>query len=1376
MSDHDVMQDASTGSEARRKLLQKYLCGGIAQTAAKPAPIPRRQEEVPAPLSYGQEQIWLHAQLALDLPLYNEPFTVHRAGPLDVKALESAFNEVICRHEAWRTTFPTVDGQPVQAVSSAPPATELPMTDLRWLPKHKREAEALRLATEDARRPFDLALGPLLRAQLVRLDDEEYRLFLTLHHLIVDGQSMYRVFLPELRVLYEAFSTGKPSPLPDLPIQYADYAQWQRNSLQGRTLSEHMRYWRQQLAGDLPVLQLPADRPRPRIQTFRGATQPFALPKTLIQALQGLGQQAGATLFMTLVAAFEVLLYRHSGQADVLIGSVTGERRRPEVEKVLGFFLNTVVLRTNLAGNPTFRELLSRVREVVLGALTHNEVPFEHLVRELQPKRDLSRSPMFQVLITFEPQLAFRESGWDLTPIDVETGATKFDLCLVLDDRPEGVIGRAIYNRDLFDTATIGRMLGHWQMLLVGIVADPEQRLDDLPLLTVAERHQLLVEWNDTRKAYPESLVHQLFQTQAERIPEAVAVRYGQQDLTYRELDHRTNQLARHLQALGVGPETRVGLCAERSPEMMVGILGILKAGGAYVPMDPANPQQRLAFMLEDSEVSVLLTQSKLQAKLPSGNARLVCLDAEWEPMAKERRVAPDRPATDKNLAYVMYTSGSTGLPKGVLITHQNLAQSATARMNYYSEHVGNYLLLSSFAFDSSVAGIFFTLCRGGTLCLPPESFQGDPEELAELISKNRISQMLCFPSLYSLLLEHAQPQELVSLRAVVVAGEPCPRELVERHYTLFPMVPLFNEYGPTEATVWSTVYRCDPREHRTSVPIGRPISNTQCYVLDARLNPVPVGVQGELYLGGDGLARGYLNRPELSHQKFIPNPFSAWPGERLYKTGDWVRYLPDGNLEFLGRVDNQVKVRGLRIELGEIEEALARHPAVKEVVVIAREDEPGNKRLVAYVASKQPSIPPSDELRGLLKSRLPQYMIPSAFVVMEALPRTPNGKVDRRALPAPEQANRGQEEDLVPPRDNTEARLLKIWQMIFGRPDIGVTQDFFALGGHSLLAARLLRRMEKEFDRKFTLVNVFEAPSIEQMANLVRGTDSARRSSHLVVPIHALGSRPPLFCVRGGPRFKLLAQRLGHDQPVFGLHLDTAEARRLSFPYKLEEIASCLVTAMREVQPKGPYHLSGLCVNGAIAYEMARQLVATGEQVGLLAMFDAQNAAFYTKSLRHGRVHSLGQRTIYHVLNLWKLEWKAKGPYVLDRLKEARRRMSRIIWQIAYELQWRVDESRMKDVEAVVHPAASAYHPRPYSGSAVMFQSTKWPEGAYFDFALSWRHLVAGGIDVHRIPGGHAAMFREPNVDVVADKLSSLLCEAQQAKAEESKFAAVDS
>jgi aspartate racemase len=919
-------------------------------------------------------------------------------------------------------------------------------------------------------------------------------------------------------------------------------------------------------------------------------------------------------------------------------------------------------------------------------------------------------------------------------------------------------------------------MLGHWQTLLEGIVADAQRRLGDLPLLTHAERHQLLVEWNETRKVYPEFLVHQLFQAQAERILGAVAVRYGQQELTYRELDHRTNQLARRLKALGVGPEMRVGLCVERSPEMIVGILGILKAGGAYVPLHPAYPQQRLALMLQDSEVSVLLTQSKLRAKLPPRNFRLVFLDAEWSQIARESEVAPDCPATHENPAYVMYTSGSTGLPKGVLITHRNLAQSTGARLNYYSERVGNYLLLPSFAFDSSVAGIFLALCGGGTLCLPPESFQGDPEELSELISQNCISQMLCFPSLYGLLLEHAQPKELASLRTVVVAGEPCPSELVERHYALLPAVPLFNEYGPTEATVWSTVYRCHPRQRRTSVPIGRPIPNTQCYVLDPHLNPVPVGVPGELYLGGDGLARGYLNRPELTHQKFTPNPFSDRPGERLYKTGDRVRYLPDGNLEFLGRVDNQVKVRGLRIELGEIEKVLAQHAAVREVVVLAREDQPGNKRLVAYVVSRPPSVPRSDELRGFLKSRLPHYMIPSAFVMIEALPHTPSGKVDRQALTAPEEANRGREEDLVPPRDKTEARLLKIWQIVFGRRDIGVTQDFFELGGHSLLAARLLRRMEKEFDRKFTLVNVFEAPSIEQMSNLVRQPDSARRSSHLVVPIQSMGSRLPLFCVRGGPRFRLLAQQLGSDQPVFGLHLNTTEARGLPFPYRVEDIASRLVEAMREVQPEGPYHLSGLCVNGVIAYEMAHQLVTQGEEVELLAMFDAQNAAFYKKSFREGRAHSLVQRAAYHSANLIKLDWKAKGPYVVDRLREARRRTNRIIWQIAYELQWRADETRIKDAEAIVFPAASVYQPQPYPGRVVMFQSTKWPEGAYFDFALSWRDLVAGGIEVHRIPGNHASMFREPNVDTVASKLCDFLHKSQQVRAEETSLATVGS
>src|SRR3989454_1088856 len=867
-SERSVTGESVRLSEAKRSLLHKYLQGDFRRSPTEKGAIGPRPPGSANPLSFGQQQMWLHAQLAPGMPLYNEAITVHRKGPLDVSALERGFNEIIRRHEAWRTTFTTVDGRMVQVVNP-PPMITLPVADLRRLSEAEREAEALRLATEDARQPFDLGRGPLLRARLVRLGDDEHRLFLALHHIIFDGVAISRLFLPELAALYEAFSTGKPSPLPEMTIQYADYAHWQREWLQGERLSKLTAYWKKQLAGDLPVLELPTDRPRPAVQSFRGAMEPLALSKSLTDALKALSQREGVTLYMTLLAAFKTLLYRYAGQEDILVGSVTSGRNHPELEKLIGFFLSTVVLRTNLSGNPTFRELLGRVRDVTLEALSHDEVPFEHLVRELQPQRDPGRNPLFQAMFLIEVPLAPLDSAWALTQFDVDTGATKYDLYLELEDRPEGVSGRFIYNTDLFDASMIVRMRRHWQTLLEAIVADAGQHLGQLALLTDDERRQLS-KWNDTRRAYPHACVHELFEAQVERTPDAVAVVSEDQQLTFRELNARANRVAHQLRGLGVGPEVLVGICVERSLETVEGLLGILKAGGAYVPLDPEYPKERLAFMVRDSGLKVLLTQAHLRGQLSEFDTQLVCLDSGLHADSHERSTNGRSGAEPSTVAYAIYTSGSTGRPKGVEITHRSLV-NFLASMQAEPGLTANDILLAvtTTSFDIAALELFLPLIVGARVVLASRDTAADGRQLRQTLATSGATVMQATPATWRLLINAGW--EGSDHLTILCGGESLPRELANELVGRGRSV--WNMYGPSETTVWSTVYQVGSADG--PVPLGHPIANTEVFVLDEHLQPLPVGVAGELHIGGDGVARGYLNRPDLTADKFIPNPFS---------------------------------------------------------------------------------------------------------------------------------------------------------------------------------------------------------------------------------------------------------------------------------------------------------------------------------------------------------------------------------------------------------------------------------------------------------------------------------------------------------------------
>ncbi|AFZ12486.1 amino acid adenylation domain protein [Crinalium epipsammum PCC 9333] len=1062
------------------------------QQLLAPPILPITREGEHPPLSFAQQRLWLLDQLQPNSAVYNIPVAVELNGELNLIALENTFNEIVRRHEALRTNFMTVDGQPVQIIHPSY-NLPLPVVDLRSLPTNELEIEIERLSTAEAQRPFDLASDQLVRVTVLQLTQTKNILLLTIHHLVSDGWSM-GVLLKELAALYQAFCNQQPSPLPELSIQYLDFAIWQRQWLTPEVVERQLNYWKQQLQGAPAVLQLPTDRPRPAIQSFQGAHQEFALPTELTQALTLISKQQGTTLFITLLAAFQTLLYRYSGQDDICIGTPIANRNHIEIEQLIGFFVNTLILRTDLSGNPSFKKLLSRVREVALGAYVHQDLPFEQLVEALQPARNLSYTPLFQVMFGVQkaPMPALEFADLTLTPLEVETKTSKFDLTLLVEETDQGLVGYWEYNTDLFDSSTIARMAGHFQTLLSAIVSNLDQRLSDLPLLTAAEQ-QMLKEWNDTQAEIPQNVsINELFETQVQKTPDAVAVVFGEQQLTYQQLNNQANQLAHYLQTLGVKPDVFVGICVERSLEILVGILGILKAGGAYVPLDPTFPKERIKFMLEDAQVQVLLTQEKLLAGLanlsviagePStnGKPKVVCLDRDWDAIALHQH-NPVNHLTSGNLAYVIYTSGSTGKPKGVLITHKNLIHSTIARINYYGEPVSRFLLLSSFAFDSSVAGIFWTLCQGGSLFLPPEGLQKDLLQLNQLITQNQISHLLTLPSVYALLLEQSQTQQLTSLSTVIVAGESCPKELIAQHNQLLSQTSLLNEYGPTEGTVWSSVYNCNSDCPNNIVPIGQPIANTQIYILDANLKLVPIGVLGEAYIGGIGLARGYLNRPDLTAEKFISNFFSNTPGTRLYKTGDLARYLPDGNIEFIGRIDTQVKIRGFRIELGEIEAVAIQHPGVREIVVIALEDIPGNKQLVAYVVPHQEQAPTVSELRNFIKEKLPEYMVPAIFMMLETLPITATGKVDRKALPAPNQHQR-ELEAVVVARTLVEEVLVGIWAEVLRREQISIHDNFFELGGHSLLGAQLISRIRSIFKIELPLRKLFEFPTIASLA-----------------------------------------------------------------------------------------------------------------------------------------------------------------------------------------------------------------------------------------------------------------------------------------------------
>ncbi|MBD2520847.1 amino acid adenylation domain-containing protein, partial [Nostoc sp. FACHB-973] len=906
---------------------------------------------------------------------------------------------IIQRHETLRTNFITVDGKATQIIQTQS-NWKVTVVDLQHLSTSSQELAVEQLTHEQGIQSFDLASETLIRATLVVLSPTEHVLLVCMHHVVSDGWSM-GVFVEELRSLYNAYSIGQPCLLPPLPIQYADFAIWQRDWLQGEVLQNQLNYWQEQLASAPTFLPLPTDRPRPAVQTFVGAHIEFALSVELTQGLIKLSQEQGVTLFMTLLAAYNTLLYRYTGQTDILVGTPIANRDRSEIEGLIGFFVNTLVMRTDVSGDPSFEELLPQIREMALGAYAHQDLPFEMLVEKLQLERDLSHTPLFQVMFALQnaPISQVELTGLSVSSLPIENTTAKFDLTLAMENTATGLVGGWEYNTDLFDNSTIERMKGHFVTMLSAIVANPKQRISKLPILTFLESRQLLVEWNNTQVDYPiDKCIHQLFEEQCLRTPNAVAVVFENQQLTYEQLNSRANQLAHYLRSLGVGADVLVGICVERSVEMVVGLLGILKAGGAYVPLDPEYPQDRLHFMLEDTQVSLLLTQQHLVDRLPQHQAQVVCLDTQWQLISQLNQDNLITEVQASNLAYVIYTSGSTGIPKGVLITYKGLLNLVFWHQRAFEITSSDKATqLAGTAFDAAVWELWPYLTAGASIYLVKSEILTSPVNLRDWLTSNKITISFVPTPVAQELLSLAWTTESLAMRCILTGGDK-----LHQYPSVSVPFQVVNNYGPTENTVVATsgLLVADKNHVQISPPIGRPIANTQVYILDQNLQALPVGVPGELHIGGAGLARGYLNRPDLTQEKFIPNPFdkSLVKGEKskLYKTGDLARYLADGNIEYLGRIDNQVKIRGFRIELGEIEAALSQHPDVQASCVIARVDIPGNKRLVGYIVPKAQITPKVSELRSFLKEKLPDYMVPSVIVILESLPLTPNGKIDR--------------------------------------------------------------------------------------------------------------------------------------------------------------------------------------------------------------------------------------------------------------------------------------------------------------------------------------------------------------------------------------------
>lgn len=1367
------------------------------------------------PLSFAQESLWFLDQLNPQSGFYNIPTALHLQGTLNYQALHQSIQEIIRRHAALRTNFTVLDGETVQVIAPSR-KLDISVVDLQALPPEEQAITTKRLINTEAAKPFNLTQGSLIRVLLLQLKATEQILVVTMHHIVSDGWSM-GIFVDELTALYRAFAGGQPSPLPELTIQYPDFAVWQRQWLQGEVLASQLSYWQQQLANAPSLLELPYDRPRPAQQTYRGATQSFPLPIELSNAIALLSRKQNATVFMTLLAAFQTLLFRYTQSLDICIGSPIANRNQRSIEGLIGFFVNILVLRTNLAGEPSFEELLNRVKEVALGAYAHQNVPLEKLVEVLQPQRSLSYAPLFQVMFVLQNtgETSWELEGLAIEQLPVETSTAKFDLILSMDETKAGLVGNWEYNTDLFDHATIMRMAGHFQILLEGIIAHPQEKITHLPLTPISEQ-QLLQTWHQTQTDYPRNTtIHELFEIQVEKTPEAVALVFVdsspqsglalRQDtvitpspqiapqitqLTYQELNQRANQLAHYLKTLGVKPEVTVGIFLDRSISMIVATLAILKAGGVYVPLDRTYPADRLAFMFANAQVEILLTEFQLATQLPTHQATVICLDESYELISQSstknlpnlHTTLPQDSVTATNLAYIMYTSGSTGQPKGVCVTHRGVVR--LVKGNNYAHLDSNqiWLQLAPTAFDASTLEIWGSLLNGAKLVIPP-AHKLSLTEMGQLIQRYQVTILWLTAGLFHLMVDE-RLAELEPLQQLLAGGDILSVPHVQKFLQAHPHCQLINGYGPTENTTFTCCYSIPKSINlEKSIPIGRPIANTQVYILDSHLQEVSIGVKGELYMGGDGLARGYFERPDLTAEKFITNPFKD--ADYLYKTGDAARYLVDGNIEFLGRLDNQVKIRGFRIELGEVESILVQHPQIQQAIVLAQEDTPEDKYLVAYVTlsvnSEQLTVNKDgqsggdylllEDFRQFLKQKLPDYMMPSSFIILEKFPLNAVGKIDRlsvgsqyvRALSDSQQLNQNQEKISVAPRDQVEEQLLEIWLQVLGKQEIGIYDRFFEdLGGTSLKAARLFLRIEEVFGKVLPLALLYEAPTIAELAKVIRQKEWSPSWSSLV-PIQPQGHKIPLFCIHpvGGNVlcYRTLAPYLGVDQPVYGLQSRGLDGQEEAIN-NIQVMASNYIQEIKTIQAQGPYLLAGYSLGGTIAYEIAQQLQQSGQEVAAVIMLDAISP----RILQQGAT-PLVEKLKLHNVNLQKLSFPEQWGYFRHRwdlkLEIAKAKLKDII----YYAQGRVNPDaiapHLLELDANNFQALLKYQPQAYTGKVVIFETIERPTDIYHSPSLGWSAFIQQGLEIiDDIPGHHGTMLEEPYVAILGKKLHAYLAQ----------------
>jgi len=1313
-------------------------------TKTPPAPPPIQCHHLKqTSLSYSQESLWFLQQLDPGNSAYNSNYQIRITGGIDRHIMEQALNVLVRRHESLRTTFPNQGGKPVQVIRPFE-AFSIPFEDFSGLPEDELEQVIHHYISKLGNQPFDLQKGPIIRFALLHNAQKWDTLFFSIHHISFDAWSRH-IFISELMQVYDALRSGKEPVLPELPIQYGDYSAWQREWLSGETMVAYIEHWKTILSGDLPILEIPTDRPRPAIQTFRGARYHFRFPPGISSRMKGFCQSEHMTLFQLLLAAYALLLMRHSGQEDIIIGCPFSNRSRPELDGLVGLFVNTLPIRVNLQGNPNVREFLNQVHTVMLEAYPWQVAPFEALVSDISPQRDLSRTPVFQAVINMKnvPKRRTSIEGLELMSYLQEDSPSQFDIALEFDVGEDGELDASLhYNVDLFDENSIIYMSAHYQNLLGELLTKTDRPIADLEMLTPSEVKRIVIDWNDTVTDYPrEKCIHQLFEEYAENAPDSPAIVFAGRELTYRQLNSRANQLAHSLCEMGIRSELRVGLYIERSSEMIIALLAILKAGGAYVPLDMAYPSKQQEFILRDTKSPLLLTLRRHLPNLPSFDGKVVCLDDEAIYNGNSEK-NPCISMVSENLAYVMYTSGSTGLPKGTCIPHRAVVR-LVKNTNYFHVSLDEvFLQFAPLAFDASTFEIWGGLLNGAKLVIFPPHLPS-PDELSRFVDTSGVTTLWLTAGLFHQIME-SQPGIVNHLHQLLSGGDVLSPTHVRMALQQNPNCRLINGYGPTENTTFTCCYTIKEPSMEQSVPIGRPIANTSVYILDAYRRPVPVRVVGELYIGGDGLAREYLNQPELTNLKFVPNHFSGQAGARLYRTGDYVRWLPDGNIEFLGRMDKQVKLRGYRIELGEIEAAIGQFPDVYQAIVLMCEDQPWEKRLVAYIIPTSGTTLDSNKLRGFLREKLPGYMVPSAFVLMDAFPLTVNGKVNQQALPRPE---RGAEADQsLKPRNDIETRLVSIWKEILGVAQVGIRDNFFDLGGHSLMAVSLFSRIEAEFGQYLPLVLLFKDGTVEAIARIL-GDEERPTHPPGIVQIQPEGLDIPLFFVSPSLYMRDLAILMAPGRPVYGV--DPVENGKVVYRKSVQETARIYYHNLVNYYPQGPYLLLGHSANGYFTLELARLLINNGKEVAFVGMLDT-----FPPGPKHQQTPI--DRVKIHIHNLKNKNLTEIMQYFVRSFHSFSGRWRRRV--TVKEKKIVQHEKIGQEKEEIRDLILSTYNPEPYEGKVTLFSAAEHRFYIPWDPMEPWTNIITGQLDVLPISGDHGSMLENPQVNELARKIDGLL------------------